>query len=86
MSAMFGVIGALLMAAALLLLVPALVLFVQIVAGRRPTDVPAATGRRPSMAVLMPAHNESAGIAAALATVLPQMQAGDRVLVVADNC
>jgi cellulose synthase/poly-beta-1,6-N-acetylglucosamine synthase-like glycosyltransferase len=43
-------------------------------------------GSRPSVAVLMPAHNESAGIAAALRSVLPQMAAGDRVLVVADNC
>src|SRR5205085_6347229 len=42
--------------------------------------------RRPRVAVLMPAHNEAAGIAASLATVTPQLVAGDRLLVVADNC
>lgn len=42
--------------------------------------------RRPSLAVLMPAHNESKVIAETLATIMPQLMAGDRVLVVADNC
>ncbi len=43
-------------------------------------------GPRGRVAVLMPAHNEEAVIAAALATVTPQLIDGDRVLVVADNC
>ena len=47
----------------------------------QPSAVP-----RPSLAVLVPAHNEEGGIAATIATVLPQLVAGDRVLVVADNC
>ncbi|WP_428937829.1 glycosyltransferase family 2 protein [Fontivita pretiosa] len=38
------------------------------------------------LAVLIPAHNEQTCIAATLSTVLPQLRAGDRVLVVADNC
>ena len=46
---------------------------------------PAATAR-PRVAVLMPAHNEAAGIADALGTVRPQLRPGDRLLVVADNC
>ena len=45
----------------------------------------ALASRRP-LAVLVPAHNEEAGIAAALATVLPQLMDGDRLVVVADNC
>ena len=38
------------------------------------------------VAVLMPAHNEEAGIEIALRSVLPQLKEGDRLLVVADNC
>jgi cellulose synthase/poly-beta-1,6-N-acetylglucosamine synthase-like glycosyltransferase len=41
---------------------------------------------RPVLAVLVPAHDEGAGIVATLASVIAQLQAGDRVLVVADNC
>jgi cellulose synthase/poly-beta-1,6-N-acetylglucosamine synthase-like glycosyltransferase len=44
-----------------------------------------ATSRPPSV-VLIPAHNEAAGIGRTLATVMPQLAPGDRVLVVADNC
>jgi cellulose synthase/poly-beta-1,6-N-acetylglucosamine synthase-like glycosyltransferase len=36
--------------------------------------------------VLVPAHNESSIIIATLNSLLPQLQAGDRLLVVADNC
>jgi cellulose synthase/poly-beta-1,6-N-acetylglucosamine synthase-like glycosyltransferase len=43
-------------------------------------------GARPKIAVLMPAHNESAGIARPLNAIQMQLQPGDRVLVVADNC
>jgi len=43
-------------------------------------------GRRASLAVLVPAHNEESGIAATLAGVRAQLAAGDRLLVVADNC
>ncbi len=41
---------------------------------------------RPRLAVLVPAHNEAVGIAATLIDVLSQLNAGDRLLVVADNC
>jgi cellulose synthase/poly-beta-1,6-N-acetylglucosamine synthase-like glycosyltransferase len=51
------------------------------VADDAPRDTP-----RPSLAVLVPAHNEESGIAATLAAVLPQLTPGDRLLVVADNC
>lgn len=46
----------------------------------------AAASARPALAVLVPAHDEGAGILATLASVFAQLQAGDRVLVVADNC
>jgi cellulose synthase/poly-beta-1,6-N-acetylglucosamine synthase-like glycosyltransferase len=41
---------------------------------------------RPTLAVLVPAHDEGGGIRATLASVRAQLQEGDRVLVVADNC
>lgn len=50
---------------------------------RRPADPAHA---RPPVAVLVPAHNEEAVIDATLATIRPQLQPGDRLIVVADNC
>lgn len=44
------------------------------------------TRRRPQIAVLIPAHNEASGIAATLHDVQPQIQPGDRLIVIADNC
>lgn len=73
----------------LLLLVPSLVFALQVVLAlpwfRKKNavhEVPA----RPRIAVLVPAHNESAGIAWPLNALRAQLQAGDRVVVVADNC
>jgi cellulose synthase/poly-beta-1,6-N-acetylglucosamine synthase-like glycosyltransferase len=55
-------------------------------APREPAGAGAIAAPRAPLAVLVPAHNEEDGIAAALATVVPQLLAGDRLLVVADNC
>jgi cellulose synthase/poly-beta-1,6-N-acetylglucosamine synthase-like glycosyltransferase len=41
---------------------------------------------RPSIAVLVPAHNEASGLAATLNAITEQLQTGDCVVVVADNC
>src|SRR5438045_3019090 len=41
---------------------------------------------RARVAVLIPAHNEEAVLAATLESVRPQLNAGDRLVVVADNC
>jgi cellulose synthase/poly-beta-1,6-N-acetylglucosamine synthase-like glycosyltransferase len=41
---------------------------------------------RPTCTVLIPAHNEEGGIGPTLASIVPQLAPGDRVLVVADNC
>src|SRR4029079_5002936 len=67
-------------------LLPALVLVVQVVAARGARVPIPVEVRRPSVAVLMPAHDEAGGIAEASAALWPQLIAGDRLLVVADNC
>ncbi len=84
---MFGVNLALTIAAAILL-VPAGVFCAQCIAALLPARRKANSAgvSRPRVAVLMPAHNEEAGITAALQSVMPQLIEGDRILVVADNC
>ena len=82
-----AILTGILTAAALLLLVPAIVYVAQILAaggGERVREDE--DGRRPGLAVLMPAHDEAAGIAAAIRALMPQLSSGDRLLVVADNC
>ena len=74
--------------AALLLLIPVVVLFIEVsTAG---TAKPEANARlsapRPRLAILMPAHDEALLIAATVAAVQPQLQATDRLIVIADNC
>lgn len=44
------------------------------------------SGQRGTAAVIIPAHNEEFGIAATIANIRPQLAAGDRLLVIADNC
>jgi cellulose synthase/poly-beta-1,6-N-acetylglucosamine synthase-like glycosyltransferase len=41
---------------------------------------------RPTLAVLVPAHDEEGGIGKTLASVTAQLRDGDRLVVVADNC
>ncbi len=41
---------------------------------------------RPSIAILVPAHNEADGISATLDTLIPQLQPQDQLIVIADNC
>ena len=86
---MMTALNALLLAATLLLLVPALMLWLEVLWAPRPRSAQAATDlttARARVAVLMPAHDEAAGIAAAIGLVMPQLRSGDRLLVVADNC
>lgn len=68
-----------------------LVWFAEIVAGwlvlgRERPAAGDASGRSHRTAVLIPAHNESAGILPTLRDVQAQLRPADRVLVVADNC
>lgn len=72
---------------ALILALPVIVLFLQVLASllpRRAADMP--PGARPRIAVLIPAHNEQLVIGATLMSVARQLAPGDRLLVVADNC
>src|SRR5580698_973772 len=41
---------------------------------------------RPPAAVIVPAHDESSGLAPTLSNIKEQLRPGDRLLVVADNC
>lgn len=43
-------------------------------------------GRRPRIAILVPAHNESTGVLPTLSDLKQQLSPGDRLIVVADNC
>ncbi|SED95106.1 Glycosyltransferase, catalytic subunit of cellulose synthase and poly-beta-1,6-N-acetylglucosamine synthase [Pseudomonas frederiksbergensis] len=71
----------------MLILLPVLVLFVQVLMACLPARSPAsAQGSRPRVAVLIPAHDESSVIVATLNSIRPQLLSGDRLLVVADNC
>ncbi|HSV69338.1 MAG TPA: glycosyltransferase [Methylibium sp.] len=80
-------VDALLTLLALLLLVPVGVLTLQLLLARPGGAAAAvAAGRRPRLAVVMPAHNEAAGIAEPIAALRAQLAPGDRLLVVADNC
>jgi len=76
--------------AALPLALAAGVFATQVVAAVLPRRPATARSRMHAMrgrvAVLVPAHDEAAGIARTLAAVLPQLRAQDRIVVVADNC
>ena len=84
----FLFIDALIFAIALILLIPVAVLFLEctaaLLSGKNETSE--TKSPRPKIAVLIPAYNEAAGIAATISTILPQLTADDRLLVIADNC
>jgi cellulose synthase/poly-beta-1,6-N-acetylglucosamine synthase-like glycosyltransferase len=74
-------------AAASLVLIFATVLFVEIASAIvLPESDAVEDGERGSVAVLIPAHNESSLIAETIRSVAPQLLGGDRLIVVADNC
>ena len=71
------------------LAVPVAIFFIEVVAAvafgnRNKSAAVAANCER--IAVLVPAHNESTGLLPTLADVTQQLRAGDRLMVVADNC
>jgi cellulose synthase/poly-beta-1,6-N-acetylglucosamine synthase-like glycosyltransferase len=77
----------LLVAIALLLLMPTLVIFVQVLSAcLLKTSESQISQKDISITVLIPAHNESSGIIATLNSIKPQLKTTDRLLVVADNC
>jgi cellulose synthase/poly-beta-1,6-N-acetylglucosamine synthase-like glycosyltransferase len=71
----------------IILLIPAVVIFVQVIFAlsfkEENSDIPL---RDINIAVLIPAHNESSGIIATLNSIKTQLKSTDRLLVVADNC
>ncbi|RWU21407.1 glycosyl transferase [Pseudomonas alkylphenolica] len=84
---MITLLAWLLGAVAVLLLLPVLVLFAQVLLACLPARAQAPLqGPRGRVAVLVPAHNEASIIGATLASVGAQLHEGDRLLVVADNC
>lgn len=87
-NALLALLNAALMAAAVLLMLPLAVLSIECVAAllprRRRSFV--ATLPRPSIAVIIPAHNEETILGKTLDAIAPQLREGDRLLVVADNC
>jgi cellulose synthase/poly-beta-1,6-N-acetylglucosamine synthase-like glycosyltransferase len=84
---LIAAIEAILIVAAGLLLVPALVIFIECAAAmlpRRPSI--RSEGGRPRIALLIPAHDEESQIAETIRPLLAELTEGDRLLVVADNC
>ncbi|UVO51481.1 glycosyltransferase family 2 protein [Sphingomonas sp. SUN019] len=73
-------------AAALCAALPLLIVSIECLAGLRPGRSPSRTADAPPFVVLVPAHDEAAGIAATIAAIRRQLRACDRLLVVADNC
>lgn len=75
-------------APAFLLSIPALILFIQVTAsflggGGGSKD---STLRSKRVGIIVPAHNEGRGLLPTLQDLLNQTRAGDRIVVVADNC
>jgi cellulose synthase/poly-beta-1,6-N-acetylglucosamine synthase-like glycosyltransferase len=68
--------------------VPIAAFFLECVAALWPRRRPAPAERPPArpIAVLVPAHDEEAGVGPTIRAIRGQLDAGDRVLVVADNC
>ena len=87
---MASFVSYLLLALAVLLAIPVTVLLIEILAAlslpQRQLLLNLANETRQRVTVLVPAHNESAGILPTLEDIKIQMLAGDRLLVIADNC
>ena len=85
---MFLFVDIVLFVIALGLGVPIAVLFIECSAALLPSRSESCMAgvTRPRVAVLVPAHNEAFGISATLETILPQLTAQDRLVVIADNC
>lgn len=87
---MQAVVSLLMVTLAGLIAIPVFFFGVEILAAmilpQRESLLPQRSDLRRRIAVLVPAHNESTGILATLGDIKRQLQSGDRLLVVADNC
>ncbi len=82
-----GVSGSVVTAVSAALFVPAAVLCAESLAALVPPRQEEARPERSfRLAVLMPAHDEEAGIVATVTALRSELRPGDRLLVVADNC
>ena len=72
----------------LLLLIPCLVILIECISAVLPIQQKrsAKALSRPRIGVLVPAHNEAAGLELTLNSILPQLKAQDQLVVIADNC
>ena len=72
----------------LLMLAPAAILFIEVLAAvaARQSASQRHDPQRPAIGILMPAHDEAPVIASTLTAISPELRASDRLLVVADNC
>ena len=73
-----------------LLSLPVAVLLIEVMAAlgaakQTPAEV-SALDRPKRVAIVVPAHNEGAGLVPTIEDIKPQLRAGDRLIVVADNC
>lgn len=83
------IVEILLLVIVFILAIPVLVLLLQVISSLFYSKLHHLTqlgDRACSVAVIIPAHNESLGIALTLQSILPQLNNQDRVIVVADNC
>lgn len=80
-------LGAFLTLASWVLAVPLAVVGVECLAALRPKNRARIVGGvRPRFAVIVPAHDEAAGIGAVLPPLARELAPGDRLIVIADNC
>ncbi len=88
MSVLASLVWLLLWLLTALLALPVGVLALQVLFALKRDAVESSEGptERPDVAIVMPAHNEGAGIAATLRSIRQQLRPRDRLLVVADNC
>ena len=78
--------NALLLIGTLVIIAPMIIWSVECAAALLPYRVGKCSRIRPRVAVLVPAHNEEAGIGRMLQSVMPQLMEGDRLVVIADHC
>jgi cellulose synthase/poly-beta-1,6-N-acetylglucosamine synthase-like glycosyltransferase len=84
---MLALIDIILVLIGFILSLPVLTLFVQVLASlRKSREIEVSKGHRLPVAVLVPAHNEELSIAKTLSSIIPQLKATDRLIVIADNC
>ena len=72
--------------AAVAVMWPSLVFFVECLCARSRSEPLVTTGQRPRIALLVPSHDEETSIAATVAALRADLAETDRLLVVADNC